>query len=76
METEISKSKFKARALEILRTIEQTGEPVIITDRGTPTLIVQKLSAAADAVTKLKGSVLRYDAPFAPVGEGDWEATK
>lgn len=30
---EISKTEFKAKALEILRTVEATGEPVLITDR-------------------------------------------
>lgn len=74
METEISKSRFKARALEIFRRIEATGTPVIITDRGTPALIVQKLGPSMGAAEKLKGSVLRYDDPFTPVGEGDWEA--
>ena len=76
METEISKSKFKARALEIFRTIEETGEPVVITDRGTPSLIVQKLGAPLAANVKLKGSVLHYEDPFTPVGEDDWEAAR
>jgi hypothetical protein len=76
METEISKSKFKTHALEIFRHIEESGEPVVITDRGTPALIIQKIGRSADAAAKLKGSVLRYDDPFTPIGEGDWEAAK
>ena len=32
METEISKSRFKTHALEIFRSVEQTGESVIVTD--------------------------------------------
>jgi len=75
MEGEVSKSKFKAHALEIFRRVEATGEPVIVTDHGQPTLIVQKYKkTAASPNDKLKGSVLRYDAPFAPVDEGSWEA--
>lgn len=75
MDTQISKSKFKARALEIFRHVETTGEAVIVTDHGVPAVIVRKYTGtAADLRAKLKGSVLRYDAPFAPVGEDDWDA--
>jgi hypothetical protein len=47
----------------------------LVTDNGTPRLIVQKyLGGAGDLRGKLKGSVLRYDEPFAPVADEDWEA--
>ena len=74
MNTEISKSKFKAHALEIFRQVEMTGEPVIITDHGTPSLIVRKYEVQiANVRDMLKGSILRYDSPFEPVGVEDWE---
>lgn len=77
MKTEISKSRFRARALEIFRSVELTGEPVIITDRGNPTLIVKPYSAPSSSPRqRLKDSVLRYEAPFDPVGEEDWDALK
>lgn len=75
METEISKSKFKAQALEIFRRVEATGEPVVITDNGNPTLILRKY--AASTVTpqqRLMHSVIQYDDPLAPLDAGDWEA--
>lgn len=75
MKTQVSKSKFKAHALEIFRRVELTGEPVIVTDHGTPSLIVRKyLGSAVTGRDQLKGSVLRYDAPLDPVAEADWEA--
>lgn len=37
---EISKTEFKAHALEIFRDIEQSGQSRIITDRGRPTLFL------------------------------------
>lgn len=75
MESRISKSRFKAQALEIFRRVETTGEPVIVTDRGRPSLIVQKYAAGqTDARARLKGSVLRYDDPFSPVADDAWEA--
>lgn len=74
MEIEISKSKFKAHALEIFRHIEKTGKPVVITDNGTPTLTVTRFHPKPlDALARLKGSVLRFDQPLAPVDE-NWEA--
>lgn len=75
METEISKSQFKSHALEIFRKIEQTGTPAIITDHGKATLIVNKYTPyRADIRERLKGSVLRYDNPLAPVAVDDWAA--
>lgn len=74
MVTEISKSRFKAHALEIFRNIEQTGTPVVITDNGTPTLTVTKYRGKKrDALSRLKGSVLKFEDPLAPVAV-DWEA--
>ncbi len=74
MESEVSKSRFKAHALEIFRHIEMTGEPVIVTDHGTPSLIVRKYEVQiANVRDMLKGSILRYDSPLEPVGVEDWE---
>jgi hypothetical protein len=74
MEPQISKSKFKAHALEIFRHIEKTGKSVVITDNGTPTLTVTKFRPEAhDALARLKGSVLRFDQPLEPVDE-NWKA--
>lgn len=74
MDTPISKSRFKARALEIFRRVEQTGEPVVITDHGEPKLVIKRYAVpSADPRQQLKNSVLRYDDPLDPVGEADWE---
>ena len=70
----ISKSKFKAHALEVLRNIEQSGESRIITDHGKPTLEVRKLREQnTDPLTRLKSSVIKYDSATEPVGDDDWE---
>lgn len=77
MVTRVSKSRFKAQALEIFRRIESTGEPVIVTDRGEPTLVVRKyVEQGKDARARLKGSVLRYDEPLEPVDADDWEVLR
>jgi len=77
MTAHVSKSKFKAKALEYFRQVEATGEPLVITDNGKPTLEIRKVAdARRDPLEILRGSVLRYDDPFEPVGVEDWEALK
>jgi len=75
MASTISKSRFKAQALEYFRKVQDTGEEVIITDRGQPVLkIVPYLESPTDALKKLRNSVIRYKYPLEPVGLEDWEA--
>lgn len=70
----ISKSQFKAKALELFRAVETTGEPIIITDRGEPKLELRRhIGQSASPLDKLRGSLLHYDRPLDPVGEEDWE---
>lgn len=71
---QISKTEFKAHALEVLRDIEQSGRPRIITDRGRPTLEIRKLRRQeVDPLKMLKGTVVKYEAATAPVADDDWE---
>lgn len=71
----VSKSQFKAKALELFRQIEASGEPVVITDHGQPKLEVRPHSAPKrNPLEALRGTVLRYDEPFEPVVDDDWDA--
>ena len=73
---QVSKSRFKAQALELFRQVEASGEPLVVTDHGRPTLEVRPYRPVrpdANPLEELRGSVLRFDDPFAPVGENDWE---
>lgn len=71
---QISKSEFKAHALKVLRDIEQSGEPRIITDRGRPALEIRKLRRQKlSPLELLKGTVVKYEAATAPVADNDWE---
>lgn len=76
MTTPVSKSQFKARALEYFRLVETQGEPLVVTDHGVPTLEIRRYqtSAARPPLERLRGSVLRYDQPTEPVAENDWDA--
>ena len=74
MEDTISKSEFKAHALEVLRDIEKNGKPRIITDRGKPKLEIRKLrKTETPPLELLKGSVLKFEDPTLPVAEDDWD---
>jgi prevent-host-death family protein len=75
MQEQVSKSQFKAKALELLREVEATGKPVIVTDYGKPTIEVRKYrDKHRDPLAILKGSVAEYAEPTEPVADDDWEA--
>jgi antitoxin (DNA-binding transcriptional repressor) of toxin-antitoxin stability system len=75
MPLSVSKSGFKAKALELFRQIERTGKPIIITDRGTPVLKVTRYRDHSKASLRvLRKSVMKYDAPIRPVSDHDWES--
>jgi antitoxin (DNA-binding transcriptional repressor) of toxin-antitoxin stability system len=70
----ISKSEFKAKALEVLRAIEKSGEARVITDHGKPTLEIRKLRQRdAPPLDVLKGTVLKFEGATEPVASEDWE---
>ena len=71
---QISKSEFKARALEFLRQVEVSGKSVVITDRGRPTVEIRRYRAdQREPLEILKGSVLAFKDPLEPVATDDWE---
>jgi prevent-host-death family protein len=77
MERLISKSRFKAQALEYLRQVESTGKELVIAYHGKPVLkIVPHASDPAEALRALRGSVIRYTDPLEPVGLEDWESLR
>ncbi|MNL09718.1 type II toxin-antitoxin system [compost metagenome] len=75
---QVSKSEFKARALELFRQVEATGESIVVTDHGKPALEIRPYRAAAkrNPLEVLRGSVLRFDDPLSPVGDDAWEAAQ
>lgn len=75
MSQTVSKSRFKAHALELFRQVERTGGEIIITDRGRPVLkIVPYAAEPARLLSELRETVVRYDEPEEPVASDDWEA--
>lgn len=70
-----SKSEFKTRALELFRRVESSGQVVIVTDHGKPTVEIRRYrETARRPLEVLKGSVTAYADPTQPVAGEDWEA--
>ena len=77
MADSVSKSRFKARALEYFRQVQKTGKGLVITDRGRPVLrVVPYTQDPSDILKDLRNTVLRYDRPTEPVGLDDWETIR
>lgn len=73
----ISKSQFKPHSLEYFRRIEETGDELIITDRGRPVLkVIPYVADPEDCFRGLRNTVLHYDNPLEPVDVDSWEALK
>ncbi len=73
----VSKSEFKAKALEFFRQIEASGESLIVTDHGRAALEVRRYhEIARNPLDILRGSVMHYENPTEPVAADDWEAAQ
>ena len=76
-DNQVSKSEFKSKALEFFRQVESSGQSIIVTDHGKPTLEVRPYrDVERKPLDVLLGTVLRYDNPTEPVGADDWEAAQ
>jgi predicted nicotinamide N-methyase len=73
----VSKSQFKAKALEYFRRIETSGQSLVVTDHGRPTLEVRRYRGVErKPLDVLRASVVRYDNATDPVAEQEWEAAQ
>ncbi len=71
----ITKSQFKARALEYFRQVETSGQSVVVTDRGQPTVEVRRYRGDhRSPLERLNGSVIEFEDPTEPVAVDDWAA--
>ena len=72
----ISKSKLKTNMLRIFREIEESGEELIVTDRGKPTLLIRPIAekqSVDEVFADLRGKAIIYEDLDTPTTE-DWEA--
>jgi antitoxin (DNA-binding transcriptional repressor) of toxin-antitoxin stability system len=77
MKKKVSKSVFKARALELRGEVESSGESLILTDHGRPVLEVRPYEdKETDPLDTLRHSVVRYERPTDPIADDEWESAK
>ena len=79
MQQTVSKSQFKAQALEFLREVENKNQPLIITHAGKPVVKVIPYKEQSDQeviLKSLRGTLKYYKDPDQPVGLEDWEVLK
>jgi antitoxin (DNA-binding transcriptional repressor) of toxin-antitoxin stability system len=74
----VSKGKLKGKMLEYFRQVEQTGDPLIVTDRGVAVLEIRPVKArtdGAEALVRVRAALFGAGkAP--PVREQDLMATE
>ena len=73
MSKNITKSEFKAEALEYFRRVQETGEPLVITEDGKPVLELIPYLPPEEVLKALRGSVIAYEGPLEGVGVEDWK---
>lgn len=74
----VSKSKFKAKALEYFRIVQTSGQPMIVTHNNRPVakVIPFKEESSEDVFKKLGQAITFIGDIESPVGVNDWEALK
>lgn len=71
-------TEFKARCLALIDEVHDSGQSITITKRGKVVAVLQPAGHEdAKPWLRLRGTILRYDDPFAPaVDPGEWDAMK
>lgn len=79
MNTTISKSQFKPKALEYFRMVEEKQIQLVVTDFGRPVVDIvphKEKKRKSDPLAVFRGKLVKYEDPFEPVGLEDWEALR
>jgi len=78
MQRTISKSKLKANMLRIFREIEESGDELIVTSHGKPTLSIRPLDkkqSIDEVFADLQGKAIIYEDLDTPTWD-EWEVLK
>ena len=73
----VAAAEFKARCLELMDRVRETGTELVITKRGQPVakLVPFKAGKKSGIWGSMKGTVLKYERPFDPI-DGDWDINR
>jgi prevent-host-death family protein len=72
--TTVSKSALKARMLEYFRRVEETGEPLVVTDNNVPVLRIVPFRGrrtAQESFGDVRGKVRYFEDVLAPTSD-EW----
>lgn len=73
----VPKSRFKPRAFEYFRLVEQQRRQILVTDHGRPVARISPVDRAEEpGLDELRGLVVKYLDPHEPVAVEDWEAAR
>ena len=76
----VGSADFKANCLKIIDQIGKDKQSVTITKRGNPVarlVPIEDRNGKTSIIGAMKGSVLRFDDPFAPAADpSDWNSSR
>ena len=81
MSRSVGVAAFRKRCSSLIAQVGSEREPITITRHGRPVAVLAPVSAPDDEqqriVGALRGSVLRYDDPYAPAADpAEWDASE
>lgn len=70
----VAAAEFKARCLELMDHVRETGAEYVVTKHGTPVakLVPYKEPKRQSFFGSMKGTILKYERPFDPI-EGAYD---
>ena len=73
----IAAASFKARCLELMDRVRETGVEYVVTKHGQPVarLVPYTAKERKSLFGSMKGTVLEYERPFDPV-DGEWDVNR
>lgn len=74
MRKRVAAAEFKAKCLQLMDHVRETGAEYVITKHGTPVakLVQYRAPESRGLFGSMKGTVLSYERPFDPI-EGEYD---
>jgi prevent-host-death family protein len=75
--TPVPAAEFKAKCLELMDRVRETGAEYVVTKHGEPVakLVPYVAPRRRKVFGALKGTVLKYERPFDPI-DAEWDVNK
>ena len=73
----VAAAVFKAKCLELMDRVRETGEEFVVTKHGEPVakLVPYTERARSSLFGSMKGTVLAFERPFDPI-DGEWDVNR